>query len=160
MKKWFVCATLILSFILIIAWKNAMSEEIKGYRFFPEFISNPSKAKFVSEGEFKKIDKIKMQEAVSLCIGHKKTTVWYSETARTYIMEIEFNDKPTVYIFSICTITPNPAIGMDRVDGEFAQDVEEYILSKELNFASLRLKIFEGKDMVEIDEYFKARGLF
>ena len=160
MGKLFISICLILSYILITEGQSAMSEQKLGYRAFPKYISNPYKAKIISEGEFNKLDKIKMKEAASICDGHKKTIVWYSETALTYILEIQFNDKPTIYAFSICTFTPNAAIGMDRVDGEFAQDVEEYIISKELNFVFSRLNIFEGKDKVDIGEYFKKRGLF
>lgn len=135
-----------------------MSDEQAGYRAFPKNINSPWKVETISKEEFSKADKVQMDKAKSACAGHKETVVWYSESLRSYVVEVIFDAKPTIYALSLCTFTPS--FGMDIIDGQFAQDVEEYILFKELGYFSERLKIFEGKDSVEIEKYFRARGIF
>lgn len=84
-----------------------------------------------------------MQEAPSLYKGHQGTTIWYSGR-EGYILQIKLENKPTILVRSICTFTPS--MGMDRIDGEFAQDIEEYFLNKELGYESQRLNMFQGKE--------------
>lgn len=62
-----------------------------------------------------------------------------------------------MFIHSICTFTPS--LGMDRIDGEFAQDAEEYILEKTLNRETNRLNVFENKNEISIQTYLERRGI-
>lgn len=48
---------------------------------------------------------------------------------------------------------------MDRIDGEFAQDAEEYILEKTLNRETNRLNVFENKNEISIQTYLERRGI-
>ena len=126
-----------------------------GYRALPPFISHPQKSKIYTRDEFEKIKTVKMQEAPSLIIGHKKTIVWYAFELG-YIIEVQFDDGKIFYIQSICTFTPT--MGMDRIDGLFAEDAEEYIISTHLNFNSQRLCIFNGGDEINIEIYLQSHG--
>ncbi len=139
-----------------IGGKEAMSEEKQGYRAFPPQIEHPSQARRISEVEFKAIDKVKMQEAPSITPGHKKTIVWYSSSKRTYLIEIQLDNKPNIYAYSLCTATPTH--GMDKIDGEFAQDIEVYLLFQALAVPSERLSIVNGKISIDTKDYLKARG--
>ena len=128
----------------------------KGYRAFPATVAHPSRARRYTSDEFARIEKKqKMQDAPSACKGHAGTTVWYIEGAG-YIIEIRFDSHPTIYSHSICTFTPT--FGMDRVDGEFAQDVEEFILSEILSVKSRRLEIYGTSNEISIDQYLRAKG--
>jgi hypothetical protein len=131
-------------------------EEIKtGYRALPPVIENPSKAETINKLHFKLLKLTKMQEAPSLCAGHSGTIVWYAKK-KGYILEINFNNHPTIYVNSICTFTPT--MGMDSIDGAFAQDIEEYYIQKNLGLQPERLEIFKGKESIEIMEYLRNRG--
>ena len=132
-----------------------MAETQKGYRAFPPEIEHPSKAKTIGEPKFKNLKAVKMQEVPSLCEGHKGTIIWYVDK-KGYYVEIQFSKHPTIYAESICTFTPT--MGMDRIDGSFAEDIEAYYLNKYLRFKSDRLKLFEGKESVKIEPYLKNRG--
>ena len=133
-----------------------MAETKTGYRAFPPTIDHPSKAEVLSETEFKNLNATKMQEAPPLCPGHEGTTVWYAGT-NGYVIQIKINGKKDIYARSICTFTPT--MGMDKIDGEFAQDVEEYHIQKELGFQSTRLDAFNGKDSLGIEDYLNTRGV-
>jgi hypothetical protein len=126
-----------------------------GYRAFPPEIENPSKAETIGKLKFKLLKTIKMQDAPSTYEGHEGTIIWYVDKIG-YIVEIKFTDHPTVYAKSICTFTPT--MGMDKIDGSFAEDIEAYYLNKHLGFQTDRLLIFEGKDSVGIETYLKNRG--
>ena len=132
-----------------------MSGTSTGYRAFPPVIDNPSKAKTIGKLRFKFIKTTKMQEVPSLCEGHEGTTIWYADK-KGYFIEIKFSKHPTIYAQSVCTFTPT--MGMDKIDGSFAEDIEAYFLKKQLGYESDRLTIFAGKDSVRINDYLKARG--
>jgi len=132
-----------------------MGETKTGYRALPPKIDNPSKAEIITESAFTNMKARKMQEASAVCPGHRGTTVWYAET-NGYVIQIKLDAKKDIYARSICTFTPT--MGMDKIDGAFAEDVEEYQLQKELGFKSSRLAIFEGKEAVAIEDYLRARG--
>jgi hypothetical protein len=127
-----------------------------GYRAFPPTIVHPSRARRFTSSEFAAIQKTKMQDAPSSCPGHAGTTVWYVER-EGYIIEIRFDAHSPVYIHSICTFTPT--FGMDRIDGEFAQDVEEYVLHEVLGFQGQRLAAFPPSVDIPIEQYLRARGI-
>lgn len=128
-----------------------------GYRAFPKYLKSPAQSKRLSEQEFNNIsDKKFMSEVKGACDGHKKTIVYFSKSVRTYILEIQFDSKPTIYVLSLCTFTPT--MGMDMIDGEFAQDAEEYVLSKELGMRSKRLEIYGDKNEIETNDYLTKRG--
>jgi hypothetical protein len=126
-----------------------------GYRAFPETISNPSQARRYSGEEFDSLPRVKLQDAPPLCTGHAGTAVWYVEQTG-YIVEIRFDSRPPVYIHSICTFTPT--MGMDQIDGEFAQDAEAYVLSELLGFPSKRLAVYGNSAQVHIADYLRERG--
>jgi hypothetical protein len=127
-----------------------------GYRAFPPEILHPSQAEVFSEEAFSKLGAQKMQEAPAACPGHLGTTVWYVER-RGYVVELRIRGRPSIFISSICTFTPSH--GMDMIDGLFAQDVEEYVLNKELGLTSARLDIFQDRSSVPVEEYLRARGV-
>lgn len=62
-----------------------------------------------------------------------------------------------VYKHSICTFTPT--FGMDRIDGEFAQDVEEFVLNEVLDFQSHRMELFQIASEIPVGLYLRARGI-
>ncbi len=132
-----------------------MQESQKGYRAFPPVIEHPSNSKLIGKWKFKFTKKSKMEEAPSICEGHEGTIIWYADKIG-YLLEIRFKDHPTVYTQSICTFTPT--MGMDKIDGSFAEDVEAYFLEETLGYKPDRLDIFGGKKSVEINKYLKARG--
>ncbi len=49
-------------------------------------------------------------------------------------------------------------MGMDSIDGSFAEDIEAYFLKQKLDYKAERLAIFSGKESVDINDYLKARG--
>ena len=128
----------------------------EGYRAFPSEIINPKKVEYISKEDFDKISKQQMQEAPSVCAGHKGTTIWYIEN-EGFIIQVQFDNKPDVYAPSICTVTPT--FGMDMIDGMFAQDIEECILYRELGRPTDRLDIFNEEDSVSMDTYLRDRGV-
>jgi hypothetical protein len=140
---------------MLMGAQFAMAEPKTGFRAFPPFIDHPKKAEHLTQAAFTNLNSTKMQDAPSSCPGHIGTTVWYSGT-NGYVIQVKLEGKPDVYARSICTFTPT--LGMDRIDGEFAQDVEEYLLQKQLGFKSTRLVIFDGKESLPIEEYLRERG--
>jgi hypothetical protein len=60
-----------------------------------------------------------MEQAPSVVAGHKGSKIWYVEK-KGYIIEVMFDDFSTEYAWSICTFTPT--MGMDSIDGAFAED--------------------------------------
>ncbi|MBU1042886.1 MAG: hypothetical protein KJ915_00615 [Candidatus Omnitrophica bacterium] len=144
---------IIYTIILLLNGGLLMAES--GYRALPLQINSPANAKLLTSEEFNKIKKIKIETGGSLCKGHKGTVVWYNEKIG-YILEIQLEQK-AIYALSICTFTPTQ--GMDKIDGMFAQDIEDYILSKELDYYSERLKIFKEQKSIDIDTYLNDRGI-
>jgi len=133
-----------------------MTKIKKGYRAFPPYIGHPAKAIFLSEIEFNQIQKDKREEAPSACPGHLRTVIWYAGE-KGYIIQIQLENKPDIFGFSLCTFTPT--FGMDQIDEVFAQDLEEYILFRELGYKTDRLAIFQGNDSIPIQEYLLKRGV-
>ena len=132
-----------------------MNNSSTGYRAFPQFIPHPSRARRFSPAEFASVTKSKLQDVPSSCPGHAGTTVWYVEKLG-YILEVRFDSHPPVYIHSICTFTPTH--GMDMIDGEFAQDAEDYALHEVLGYESRRLSAFTADADVPTEEYLRIRG--
>lgn len=126
-----------------------------GYRAFPETITNPSHARRYSPEEFVSLQKVKLLDTPSVCAGHSGTAMWYVEQIG-YIVEIRFDSREPVYIHSICTYAPT--MGIDEFDGQFAQDVEEYILHEMLGFPSERLAVYGDSVQVPITDYLRQRG--
>ena len=133
-----------------------MSETQYGYRAFPTEIANPAHATYLTQDEFDGIEKQKLQKAPSACPGHAETVVWYAGQ-RGYVIQVRFEDKTDVFATSVCTFTPT--FGMDRIDGLFAQDVEEFILQRELGLATERLNVFRDRPSIPTEEYLRDRGL-
>lgn len=98
---------------------------------FSKSVTPPSNFRRFTQKEFDSLEKTKMQEAGSLCPGHKGTTIWYIDD-RSYIVEVQFDVYPSVYAQSLCSFTPT--FGMDSTDGALAQGVEELILHEVLGF--------------------------
>ena len=135
--------------------KKSESPTGVGHRAFPATILHPSRARRFTPDEFAAIQKTKMQDAPSAHPGHTGTTIWYVER-EGYIVEVRFDSRPSIYIHSICTFTPS--FGMDRIDGEFAQDAEELLLHEVLGFESHRLDAFPASSDIPTDQYFKTKG--
>ena len=130
-----------------------------GYRALPETIKHPKFAETLSEDIFNSYtNKKKLQDALPLLENYLGTEVWYSEDAlyKGYILRIKLKDEPDIFVKSICTFTPS--FGMDSIDGSFAEDIEEYLISKKYNVSFSRLEIFNNKEEVAIMDYLKARG--
>jgi hypothetical protein len=127
----------------------------KGYRALPASIPHPSRARRFTPEEFASTEKKQMQDAPSTCAGHMGTTVWYVD-GFGYIVEVRFDSHPSVYAHSICTFTPT--FGIDRIDGEFAQDVEEFLLGEVLGVKSRRLEVFQKAAEVSTVQYLRVRG--
>jgi len=132
-----------------------MSTQQTGHRAFPKTFPHPARARRFTADEFEAITKKKLHTASPSCSGHEGTTIWYAE-AFGYVIEIRFTERPTIYVQSICTFTPT--MGMDRVDGEIAQDVEEYILHEVLGFQTTRLDPFPAWRDIPSTEYLRNRG--
>jgi hypothetical protein len=126
-----------------------------GYRSLPPGIASPAMARVLSEQEFSNLHAQKLQDAPPACNGHEGTTIWYAKGAG-YIVQVKLDGNRSVYAESICTFTPT--FGMDKIDGLFAQDVEEYVLNQELSLKSERLAIFAGRASVPVAEYLRDRG--
>jgi hypothetical protein len=133
-----------------------MSETPSGHRAFPPEIANPTHSTFLTQDEFDGIEKQKLQEAPSACPGHAETVVWYAGQ-RGYIIQVSFDDKPDVFATSLCTFTPT--FGMDQIDGLFAQDIEEFILQRELGHPTERLNVFEDRPSIPTETYLRSRGV-
>ena len=133
-----------------------MTDTSTGYRAFPETIIHPSHARRFSAEEFASLQKVKLQDAPPACAGHGGTSIWYVEQTG-YIVEIRFDSRQPVYIHSLCTFTPT--MGMDKIDGEFAQDAEEYILHESLGFPTERLVVYGDSPAVPTADYLRRRGI-
>ncbi len=127
-----------------------------GYRSFPESLDHPSQSEQFSEEAFLKLKAEKMEEAPSACAGHSGTVIWYVAN-RCYVVQVKISGKYSVFLSSLCTFTPTA--GMDQVDGLFAQDVEEYVLQKELGFPTKRLGVYKDRPSMPMDEYLRNRGV-
>lgn len=132
-----------------------MANPSMGYRSLP-MIPNPANAKHVSPDEFDALEKQEIDKAPSMCDGHSGTTVWYAGQ-RGYVVEVRLVNHEPIRVESICTFTPT--FGMDRIDGMIAQDVEEYILSKELGRPTNCLDVYGSNESVDPIGYLHARGL-
>jgi hypothetical protein len=128
----------------------------KFYRDFPAVIKSPITNQVISRDEFENLENCKMQEAPSVCPGHKSTTIWYAGK-EGYLVQVAFDEKPDVYVKTVCTVIPQ--FGMDSFDGMLAQDAEEYVLHNELGYETERLKVFTDCDEVGIQTYLKSRGI-
>ena len=109
--------------------------------------------------EFTLIPKRRMENAPSICKGHKETIIHFvdSNENRRYIVEVILN-KGCYYIETPCTWTPS--LDMDTLDGNLAQDGEEWILVQELNYEPKRLPVLFGdKDKTYFNDYLKLVGL-
>jgi len=126
-----------------------------GYRAFPPFVEHPSKARRFETEEFLSMTKAKLEEAPAVCAGHAGTIIWYAEQLG-YVVEIRFVAAEPVYISSGCTFTPSA--GMDRIDGELAQDAEEHVLHQVLGYNGTRLAIYPDSGNLPIEAYLRARG--
>ena len=128
---------------------------VSGYRAFPD-IPNPAQARELSAGEFDRLDKSIVQEAPSLGEGHEGTVIWYAGSDG-YVVEVKLARRVPVRMISLCTVAPR--FGMDAIDGMFAQDVEEYILWRELKRPTARLAIYGSQTSVMPDAYLRNRGI-
>jgi len=133
-----------------------VNEELTRYRALPSEVRHPKKATFFTKIGFNQIEKQPLQEAPSLCHGHIATIVWYTVN-NEYIVQVKLDDKEDVFAASPCTFVPT--FGMDHIDGLFVQDIEEYILQQELGRSSERLRIFQERDSVPIEEYLRNRSI-
>jgi hypothetical protein len=131
-----------------------------GYRAFPETFPHPARARRFTAEEFAAKQKQKMQAAPSVCAGHEGTTIWYvagTPAERFYIVEIRFSAHPPVYLQSICTFTPT--MGMDRIDGELAQDAEELVMQEVLGRQTQRLDAFPASADIPLCRIYDAEHL-
>ncbi len=100
-----------------------------------------------------------MQNAQGICTGHKETIIYFvdSDENRRYIVEVILI-KGHYFIETPCSWTPS--FGMDTLDGNLAQDGEEWILVQELNYESKRLPVlFGNRDKTHFNDYLKLVGL-
>jgi hypothetical protein len=132
-----------------------MSAQQTGHRAFPKTFLHPARARKFTADEFEAISKKKLQTAPSSCPGHESTTIRYAE-AFGYIVEIRFANHKPIYARSICTFTPT--MGMDRIDGELAQDVEEFVLQDVLGFKTKRLDAFPSWKDISSTEHLRSKG--
>jgi len=134
-----------------------MDEVIEGYRAFPSKVPHPREARLLGEEEFKSLDKLEIESAVSVCEGHLGSTIWYVKEIPGFIVDVHIVPDRHFYVESICT--HKPTFGMDVVDGMFAQDVEEYILSQSLGFETDRLAVYGDMPSISTMEYVAERGV-
>ena len=130
-----------------------MSQSTTGHRAFPERFPHPARAKRFTPEEFSALEKQRMQSVAGCCKGHESTTIWYAD--RCYIVEVRFAAHPPVYIQSICTFTPT--MGMDMIDGNLAQDAEEFVLQQVLARPTQRL-MHHGLSGIPAMDYLKLHG--
>jgi len=130
-----------------------MSQSATGYRAFPERFPHPARAKRYTAEEFASLEKQEVQRADGFCEGHESTTIWYAD--RCYIVEVRFVAHPPAYIESTCTVTPT--FGMDMVDGNLAQDAEEFVLQQVLARPTQRL-MHHGLSGIPAMDYLKLHG--
>jgi len=90
-----------------------------------------------------------------VCEGHAGTDVWFCDPG--YIVHVRLEEGDDVFIESISTFTPT--MGMDAIDGQFAQDAEDWVLWQALGRPSARLDVYGQHDQVPIEAYLQARGL-
>ncbi|MBS1560230.1 MAG: hypothetical protein JSS89_01360 [Bacteroidetes bacterium] len=129
-----------------------------GYRAFPEYFTHPRLNKQLTEDEFKSLQTSLMQVADSLCPSHIQTKVHYvaSGEHRGYIVEVILVSG-VFFIETPCTFTPT--MGMDGVDGNLAQDAENWIIAEDLGQTSARVRsIFGSNDRIRSSEYLKLFG--
>ena len=127
-----------------------------GYRACPSRILHPRCAKRLTSEELASRNATKLHDSPSVCSGHLGTEIWYD--SRKYILRVRFDDQSEILAESLCTFTPWPGIGMDRFDGQFAEDLEEWILFERLGRTSDRFQIFGDADSVDANTYVLDRG--
>ena len=132
--------------------KSLMQE---GYRALPAEVYHPKTYRIYSSDEFKNLKKEKIEGAPSLIEGHTRTIIWYAHESG-YILQIDLIDHESVFINTPCTFTPT--MGMDNIDGLFAQDAEEYILSCKLDYKTERLTVFSSDDKIDVRSYLSIHG--
>ncbi len=132
-----------------------MSEEKSFFRIIPLTIKRPSIDQIISREDFDKLEKQKVQSAPPAFKGHAGTTIWYSP--KFFIVQVSLENQPDVYAKSVCTFEPK--FGMDRIDGIFAQDIEELIFGEKIGFKTKRLDVFGINNEVDAFTYLTANGL-
>jgi hypothetical protein len=115
-----------------------MNEPLPAFDDLPDMLASLERITIVPSEILRGMKKQKMGEGESLHPGHTGTTVWYTDSDG-YILEMRFTDRPDLCVKSPCTFTPT--FGLDAVDGQVAQDVEEYVLFKLLGRPCPRLKL-------------------
>ena len=107
--------------------------------FSADLSASSSRAAFHGLRSSRRSTNRSFQTAPASCPGHESTSGLvcrrHARSERFYVIEIRFSQHPPVHIQSICTFTPT--MGMDRVDGELAQDAEELVL-QEVSFAGVQ----------------------
>jgi tetratricopeptide (TPR) repeat protein len=131
-----------------------MSEFKTLYKVVPKVVENPKNYKQISNEEFERLKKVKIEEGASLCEGHLGTVIWYSDNS--YIVQVKVLNSKDSFVITPCT--HEPIYGMDSLDGSFAQDAEAYVLMNKVNFSTSRLDIFNGEENIDPVDYIKRRG--
>ena len=132
-----------------------MSEDAKGYRALPEMVNHPSVARQVTEQELAEMGAVEMESAPPQCDGHLGTTILHFDGG--YVVRVRMLNQPDVYVVTPCTVTPT--VGMDMIDGMFAQDAEEFLLQQCLGQPTDRLAVFGSNTQVPIATYLQSRGM-
>ena len=126
-----------------------------GYRALPAEVRHPRLSARVSAKEFEGRTKSKVTEGPSLYPGHAGTEIWYCNPG--YVVRVKFESGPDALIESASTFTPT--MGMDMIDGFFAEDAEEWLLEQKLNRKTDRLRVFGSAESIPMQTYLDARGL-
>jgi len=157
MKQQFTAISSLWGLLLLGFSSTAVyANTVQGYRAFPAEVAHPSRATFITPEQFAAMKMEKIQEAPSLWQGHRRTIIWYSDKDG-YVVQIQLTGRPDIFVRSACTFTPK--MGMDMFDGMLAQDIEEYVLLKELGRPTTRLDVFNNQPAIGIRDYLHARGM-
>jgi hypothetical protein len=122
----------------------------KGYRALPAEVYHPKSYRIYTSTEFEDLKKDRMDGAPPMMEEHLRTIIWYVYE-NGYIVQVDFKNHESVLINTPCTFTPT--MGMDNIDGLFAQDAEEYIISCKLDYKAERLAVFNSEDKIDIRSY-------
>jgi hypothetical protein len=135
-----------------------MTERKRGYRALPPGVERPSAAALVGLDEFQAAEKTLMESVAGSVAGHTRTEVWYvAPPSGHYLLRLTFDRHPDAFARSICTYTPS--LGMDRIDGCFAEDVEAYVVERVLGVHHPRLDVFGQNGTIEMRQYLKVHGM-
>ncbi len=132
-----------------------MSQDATGYRALPEMVDHPSVARQLTEQEVAAMNTVEMESAPPQCDGHLGTAILHFEGG--YIVHVRLQNHPDVRVVIPCTVTPK--VGMDMIDGMFAQDAEEFVLQQFLGQPTDRLAVFGPHTQVPIRTYLQSRGI-